>query len=49
MTKLGLSIGWYSSMLRVSPERVRAPLASTVGDDWDTRARLELSSPAGPT
>jgi hypothetical protein len=36
MTKLGLSSGWWSSMLIVSPLRVMGPLASTVGDDWVT-------------
>jgi hypothetical protein len=30
MTKLGLSTGWCSSMLIVSPERVRAPLTRWV-------------------
>ena len=45
MTKLGLVSGWCSSMLTVSPARVMRPLASTVGDDWDT---AELAFRLGP-
>jgi hypothetical protein len=45
MTKLGLSSGWCRSMLIVSPERVRAPLASTVGDDGGTRCLLGHRGP----
>jgi hypothetical protein len=36
MMKLGLSSGWCSSTVSVSPPGVIFPEASRVGDDWDT-------------
>jgi hypothetical protein len=45
MTKLGLSAGWCSSMLSLSPERLRAPLASTMGDDGDTAGSNPVEVP----
>jgi hypothetical protein len=35
-TAAGMESGWISSTVSLSPERVRAPLASTTGDDGDT-------------
>jgi hypothetical protein len=49
MTKLGLVSGWCSSMRSWSPERVRAPLASTVGADWDRAGFRSVEVPGSAT
>ena len=44
-TTAGMESGWISSMLSVSPERLRAPLASLVVDDGDTAGCYPVEVP----